>query len=569
MSALPFSPELKDGILQLWLDTPGCDVNVFSAEAAAQLTALFDDLDPDRVHAVVFRSAKRGSFLNGAQLMLTSTVQRAQDVAQLTEPVRKAYRAVRTSRVPTIAAIQGSCYGCGVEFALQADYRVADRAADTQFYMTEIADYLLIPAFGATQDLPKLVGLEDACELLLWGARWSADRALEAGLVDAAFDPAELDNGLLAFVGAAAKRARPVRAAQSDDVARVVARERARVEAVPREYRPLYEECFELLAGAGGSADYERELETCARSVVRPMAKAAVAFFFIREVAKARCRRGAPDKRLVHLMVRGLPELRRDIELSRPRDVALLDAEPTDADGLRLIPYAEAGAGSGDVGTALAPVHAPLRWGGDLMIYAPLYFHGVRFFEIAERQPGTRSAEVYDALARLGFSAVSTRPRSGFVLDDLLEAYFAPLRAFVRAGGTKECAAATLSDFGFLRGPGELAQWLGPSFAPELAGARPSGAVAHPPLLDALLISLLDFVLNGRTAATLVHPPAVDVMAREVLDFPLAYTSLCQYLTRNHVARMLERSDSYGAWVEAAALERARHYLGAGKEFYS
>ena len=572
MSANPFTLELRDGVLQLWLNTPRCEVNVFSRDAAVQLETTLAQLDPTQVQAVVFRSGKRGSFVNGAQLMLANAVHRVEDVVRLTESVRSAYRIVRGLRVPTIAAVQGSCYGCGVEFALHAHFRVAERAFDTHFYMTEIADYLIIPAFGSTQDLPKLVGLENACNLLLWGERWSADQALERGLVDAAFDQGEFETRLAEFVAEVVNGTRKSRTpAPADAIRECVQRTLARIEALPRHYRALYARCFELLVSASaGGTDYEREVQACGDSLLRPMAKSALAFFFVREFAKAKCRRGASDGGELRVIARGLPTLRSTIDEKRPRGVVLLDSESNDPGAFRLAPYSDddAQASEGEVGVALKPSFAPVSWSRALIAYAPLYSYGVHFFEIAERDSDGHSVELFDLLSRVGFTAVSTRPGSRFLLDELLEAYFAPLRAFVRQGGTKEVVATTLHEFGFVRGPGELAEWLGPSVAPELAGAEPLG-VERPALLDAVFIALLDCAVSNRQGGRVAHPSVVDLLAREVLDFPLAHTSLCRYLTRARVAQMLERCEEFLPWVEDSALEQARQYATAGKDFYA
>lgn len=572
MSADPFTLELRDGVLQLWLNTPRCEVNVFSRDAAVQLETTLTKLDPTQVKAVVFRSGKRGSFVNGVGLLMASAVRTAQDVRRLTDLVRSAYHLVRTLGLPTIAAVQGNCYGCGIEFILQADFRVAEQAVDTQFYMTEIADYLFIPAFGATQDLPKLVGLENASNLLLWGERWFADQALERGLVDAAFDHGEFETRLAEFVAEVVNGTRKSRTpAPTDAIQRCVQSTLARIEALPRHYRALYARCFELLVSASaGGADYEREVQACGDSLMRPMAKSALAFFFVREFAKAKCRRGASDDREVRVIARRLPALRSTIEDKRPRGVVLLDPESNDPGAFRLAPYSDDDAqpSDGEVGVALKPSFDPVSWSRTLIAYAPLYFNGVQFFEIGGRDTDDRSAEFFDLLLRMGFTAVSTRPGSRFVLDELLEAYFAPLRAFVRQGGTKEVVATTLHEFGFIRGPGKLAEWLGPGIVPELAGAQPLG-VERPALCDALLIGLLDWAVSSRRSGRVAHPSVIDLMAREVLDFPLPHTSLCRYLTSARVAQMLERSLEFSPWVEDSALEQARQYAEDGKDFYA
>src|SRR5262249_17414115 len=139
---------------------------------------------PTTTRAIVFETAKPGSFINGVGLLLAQAAQTEADVLRASTPPWEAYRAVRESPVPTIAVVQGSCFGCGVEFVLNCDYRIASDSCETRFYMTELNDYLFVPLFGSTWNLPPAVGLEHAIDLLLWGERWDGATAHARGLVD-------------------------------------------------------------------------------------------------------------------------------------------------------------------------------------------------------------------------------------------------------------------------------------------------------------------------------------------------------------------------------------------------
>jgi enoyl-CoA hydratase/carnithine racemase len=82
---------------------------------------------------------------------------------------------------PIIAALQGAVYGGGLELALCADLRVAD--ATTRLGQLEVR-WGIMPGAGATQRLPRLVGLGVALELIMTGDPIDAQRALQAGLVN-------------------------------------------------------------------------------------------------------------------------------------------------------------------------------------------------------------------------------------------------------------------------------------------------------------------------------------------------------------------------------------------------
>src|SRR5262249_958159 len=123
-------------------------------------------------------------FLNGARLLEAASLRTAEEAKSAALEIRRTYDAIGRCAVPTIAAISGSCFGCGMELALWCDHRAASDSFDTPFYMTEIPDYLLTPIFGATQRLPKIVGFEAAVDIILWGRRVRAHEAKKIGLVD-------------------------------------------------------------------------------------------------------------------------------------------------------------------------------------------------------------------------------------------------------------------------------------------------------------------------------------------------------------------------------------------------
>ena len=82
---------------------------------------------------------------------------------------------------PVIAALHGTVFGGGVVVAYACDHRIA--AEGTRFAMPEVGLGLL-PTFGGTQYLPRLLGIEATLELVIDGAEWDTDSAMEAGLVD-------------------------------------------------------------------------------------------------------------------------------------------------------------------------------------------------------------------------------------------------------------------------------------------------------------------------------------------------------------------------------------------------
>jgi enoyl-CoA hydratase len=89
---------------------------------------------------------------------------------------------------PIVMAAQGFCFTWGVELMLNTEIRVA--ASDTQFQMLEVQRGIY-PCGGATLRLPEAVGWGNAQKVLLTGERWSADQALQWGMIQDVVEPGE------------------------------------------------------------------------------------------------------------------------------------------------------------------------------------------------------------------------------------------------------------------------------------------------------------------------------------------------------------------------------------------
>jgi 3-hydroxyacyl-CoA dehydrogenase / enoyl-CoA hydratase / 3-hydroxybutyryl-CoA epimerase len=174
-----------EGAATLWLDVPDRSVNVFNR-------GLLDDLDAalDRVAAapgvrlLVVRSAKPSGFIAGADLHDFAAIQSAADATALSQRGQRLFDRVAELRVPVVAVIHGPCLGGGLEFALACDYRLALDHPSTQLGFPEI-ERGLIPGWGGTQRLPRVVGLKRGLEMILATRRLGALEALRWRLVDA------------------------------------------------------------------------------------------------------------------------------------------------------------------------------------------------------------------------------------------------------------------------------------------------------------------------------------------------------------------------------------------------
>ena len=96
---------------------------------------------------------------------------------------RSAFAKLAQLPVPVVAAIEGPCLGGGFELALFCDVRVASDARATQIGLPEVK-LGIVPGFGGTQNLTRLIGLPKALGLILNGKLMRAKQALRAGLID-------------------------------------------------------------------------------------------------------------------------------------------------------------------------------------------------------------------------------------------------------------------------------------------------------------------------------------------------------------------------------------------------
>jgi enoyl-CoA hydratase len=107
-------------------------------------------------------------------------------------------------RLPVIAAVNGVAFGGGCEIALSCDLRVA--SSNARFGQPEIK-LGIIPGWGGTQRLPRLIGRTAAMELLLTGDAIKAERALALGLVNTVVQPSELQDKVFELANRIASQA--------------------------------------------------------------------------------------------------------------------------------------------------------------------------------------------------------------------------------------------------------------------------------------------------------------------------------------------------------------------------
>jgi enoyl-CoA hydratase/3-hydroxyacyl-CoA dehydrogenase len=159
-----------------WLDRP--PANSISPEVVQALEKLWDEVASSPVRAVVFASANPMLFCAGADIKAFTKMDGAEG-QKLLDRMHGLLRTMETSRIATIAAVNALAFGGGCELAMACDIRIA--ADSATFGQPEIT-LGIIPGFGGTQRLPRLIGQAKALEMNLIGDAISAGEAYELGL---------------------------------------------------------------------------------------------------------------------------------------------------------------------------------------------------------------------------------------------------------------------------------------------------------------------------------------------------------------------------------------------------
>ncbi len=174
----------QDGTAMLKLDVPGRTVNVVTRQMLSDLSRALDFVAAEKFPVLVVYSGKSTGFLAGADLKDFQGVRDAAAAEALSAEGQRLYARLAALPTPSIASISGACLGGGLELALACDYRLVFDAPSTQLGLPE-RDLGLLPAWGGTQRLPRVVGLERALSVILGGKRLKAREALAWGLADA------------------------------------------------------------------------------------------------------------------------------------------------------------------------------------------------------------------------------------------------------------------------------------------------------------------------------------------------------------------------------------------------
>ncbi len=179
--------ELKDGVAVLTIGNP--PVNQMSPQMGQDFgEAITEAFGNDEVKAIVLTGTGK-NFIAGADITQLQMVKERDDIFGVASQGARFLSSIEVGPKPVVAAINGNCLGGGLETAMVCHYRVAAKGINLGQPEVQIG---LIPGAGGTQRLPRLIGLNNALEMIAVGKPIKAEKAYSRGLVDEVVTQEEL-----------------------------------------------------------------------------------------------------------------------------------------------------------------------------------------------------------------------------------------------------------------------------------------------------------------------------------------------------------------------------------------
>lgn len=178
---------VKETIHYLTIDLKDEKVNKLSSQVLLELKEqLLRIKDDNQINALVITSTKPGMFIAGADIAEIRDITNPKDALEKVSIGQSIFNLLDKLPCVTIAAINGVCLGGGCELALACDFRVASDHHKTQIGLPEVS-LGIIPGFGGTQRMPRLIGLQQSLPLILAGKSVDPKKAAKIKLIDAYF----------------------------------------------------------------------------------------------------------------------------------------------------------------------------------------------------------------------------------------------------------------------------------------------------------------------------------------------------------------------------------------------
>lgn len=190
----------EKGIATLTLDLAGEKVNKLTSAVMAELDEHISALARrSDLRFLIFRSGKAGNFIAGADINEIKDIREPGEAREKAGAGQELFNRIEDLPMQTLALINGSCMGGGLELALACDYRVVTDNPKTKLGLPETS-LGIIPGFGGTQRLPRIVGMSQAATMILTGKPVDARKAEKIHLADARYPEAFAEDWTSRFI---------------------------------------------------------------------------------------------------------------------------------------------------------------------------------------------------------------------------------------------------------------------------------------------------------------------------------------------------------------------------------
>lgn len=263
---------------------------------------------------LVIRAPSLESFCVGADISLIQSVSDPAKGAELAAEGQRAYDLLEDLPIATVAAIGGPCVGGGCEMVLACKHRIISDSPGSSIGLPE-TKLGILPGFGGTYRMPRVVGLPKALDIILAGKTLKAQQALKASLVDEVVSPDKLvERAEQIARGEKAPRRRSLsltdRVLTSNPLGRALVRRNAS-RALMKQTKGFYPappRALELtIAGLSRNRKdgMAREAHELGKLIVTPESKALVHLFFLTEASKGLGKRAKDEIKGAYALVVG------------------------------------------------------------------------------------------------------------------------------------------------------------------------------------------------------------------------------------------------------------------------
>lgn len=181
--------DLSDKIATVTLNRPKA-LNALNKDLLSEISSFLEEAKNNSdIRVIILTGSGDRSFVAGADIKEFSDFNGAQGAELARKGQEEVFNKIEQFPKPIIAAINGFALGGGLELAMAADFRIASENAKLGLPEVTLG---LIPGYGGTQRLPKLVGKGRAAQMIFSAEMISAQRAFEIGLVNEVVHQEEL-----------------------------------------------------------------------------------------------------------------------------------------------------------------------------------------------------------------------------------------------------------------------------------------------------------------------------------------------------------------------------------------